>query len=654
MKKQFLKAGWPVCSLLVVGWLGIFSVQSHAQCVPPPPCIALSTIVDNPVPPGCKGPGDGPFKILVILDESSSVGTSAPQVRLAVSNFADKLEELTDAPGKLEMGLIEFNNDAFNALPPNFLYDVESPGFVENVTNHMNSGYNPSSCTNYEAALNKAMEFPRVDLIFFITDGQPQTGNIDPSAWSAIANSLKSAPRKTYIFAIGIGADICNNHLKNLSGPHQLNVDASFAEGADWTLEDFSSLSDGLVDLANSLFDTKAPVITCPLPIKQGNDPGKCGKIVSYVTTATDECENMSLVCTPPPGSFFNVGPTIVTCTATDKAGNTASCTFKITILDLEAPKITCPAGKLISCEESSLPANTGTATATDNCGVGGISHKDVRIDGSCENEFTLQRSWTAADVHGNITTCMQIISVEDKKPPVISCPANATVTCDISVGKTGSATATDNCDTDLSITHRDIPISGDCDWFCITERHWTATDNCGNTSKCVQVITKDVTPLIEEALASGPLVWGQTAATVTLPAGKGNCVVKWLPYAGVTPTALKFDDAVAGADCRLMSNPLDPVTGQIMNPLLGEAMKLKILVRLNPDLGKTKLSAIPCDMHFIVRQALAPNPDVNELLRVTDLTLGNVNVSLLVPEHTKHLLDVLKCVNKGRSVCKP
>ena len=217
-------------------------------------------------------------------------------------------------------------------------------------------------------------------------------------------------------------------------------------------------------------------------------------------------------------------------------------------------------------------------------------------------------------------------------------------------------ATATDNCDMSVSITNQDIPISGDCDWFCITERHWTATDDCGNFSKCVQVVTKDVTPLIEKALEAGPLVWGQTAATVTLPPGKGACVVKWLPYVGVVPTALKFDDAVAGADCKLMTNPLDRNTGQIVNPLLGEAMKLKILVRLNPGLGlkrlKTDLGCTP--MHFIVRQALAGGEDatVNELLRVTDLTLGNINVNLLVPEHCLELLKVLKCANTGRTVC--
>lgn len=83
--------------------------------------------------------------------------------------------------------------------------------------------------------------------------------------------------------------------------------------------------------------------------------------------------------------------------------------------------------------------------------------------------------------------------------------------------------------------------------------------------------------------------------------------------------------------------------------------MKLKILVRLNPGLGlkrlKTDLGCTP--MHFIVRQALASGEDatVNELLRVADLTLGNINVNLLVPEHCLELLKVLKCANTGRTV---
>jgi len=361
----------------------------------------------------------------------------------------------------------------------------------------------------------------------------------------------------------------------------------------------------------------------------------------------------VTATCSPVSGSTFPVGTTTVTCTATDQLNNTASCTFTVTVKDNEKPKITCPINVTVSCETSTLPGSVGSPVITDNCGLMPSSHEDASAPGSCTHEFTITRTWTAKDIHGNTNSCLQRIKVEDKKPPIITCPANITVTCDTTVAKTGLATATDNCDPILDFSRTDIHASGDCEWFCIVERHWTAKDDCRNTSKCVQIITKDVTPLIEQALTAGPLKWGQNAATVTLPPGRGGCVIQWMPYTGTIPKALKFDDAIAGADCRLMSNPID-ATGRIVNPLLGEAMKLKILVRLNPSLGTTKLSAIPCEMHFIVKQALAPNPDVNELLRVTDLTLGNVNVNLLVPEHAMHLLKVLKCVNAGRNVCKP
>jgi len=409
---------------------------------------------------------------------------------------------------------------------------------------------------------------------------------------------------------------------------------------------------DSGVFLKEGSFTSTPPVITCAQPISINNEPGLCAAKATYTPTVSADCP-VTATCSPVSGSTFPVGTTTVTCTATDQLNNTASCTFTVTVKDNEKPKITCPINVTVSCETSTLPGSVGSPVITDNCGLMPSSHEDASAPGSCTHEFTITRTWTAKDIHGNTNSCLQRIKVEDKKPPIITCPANITVTCDTTVAKTGLATATDNCDPILDFSRTDIHASGDCEWFCIVERHWTAKDDCRNTSKCVQIITKDVTPLIEQALTAGPLKWGQNAATVTLPPGRGGCVIQWMPYTGTIPKALKFDDAIAGADCRLMSNPID-ATGRIVNPLLGEAMKLKILVRLNPSLGTTKLSAIPCEMHFIVKQALAPNPDVNELLRVTDLTLGNVNVNLLVPEHAMHLLKVLKCVNAGRNVCKP
>ncbi|MFN0214010.1 MAG: HYR domain-containing protein [Saprospiraceae bacterium] len=649
MKKHFL-----IClpSLLCILLVLLFSTEINAQCEGAP----------NPPFPGCQAPGGKPFKVLLVLDESGSVNIPVvfePQFEQAVTDFADALEGAFPTTGRMQMGIVEFSDVANIGMA---MKDVADPDFEdmvakyldgENRTPVINPNYSPARGTDYVKAWTKAKEVVDandIDLIFFISDGNPDPPQ-DINSYRNIANAVKASG--TYVFGIALGSGINDCHIRAVSGP-DVFVNGNLPP-ADWVKSNFSDLPASLVMLANSLIDNQAPKLTCSPPIKVPNDPGKCSAVVIYNIEASDNCPPVTVNCTPASGSVFNVGQTNVTCTAKDNVGNVASCSFKITVLDLEAPKITCPADKTISCEESLAPANTGSPVVSDNCAIGGTGNVDVRVDGSCLNEFTVNRTWTTSDIHGNSKSCLQIISVQDKKLPVIKCPPNVTVECDTSVAKTGKAVATDNCDTDVSIVWSNIHISGDCDWFCITERHWKATDNCGNTSGCVQVITKDVTPLIEKALEAGPLVWGQTAATVTLQAGQGSCVVQWLPYVGVVPTALKFDDAIARAPgCTLMSNPMSG--GHIVNPLLGEAMKLKILVRLNPALGTTKLSAIPCPMHFIVRQALGggENATVNELLRVTDLTLGNINVNLLVPEHTQHLLDVLKCVNAGRTVCKP
>jgi hypothetical protein len=368
---------------------------------------------------------------------------------------------------------------------------------------------------------------------------------------------------------------------------------------------------------------------------------------------SVDDCSALTYAVNPVSVNCADIGTKQVTLTVTDNIGQTATCVATLTVKDLQVPAIICPPNVTVSCEDPVAPANTGTPLTFDNCPVT-VSHTDITIPGACTHDYTLGRTWTVKDASNNVNNCLQVIKVEDKKKPVINCPPDITVTCIITPAVTGTANATDNCDLSVAISHQDFLVYGDCDFYCITDRHWKAEDDCFNTQSCIQHITQDVTPLIEQALAAGPLVWGQDQATVTLPPGQGSCVVQWFPYTGTTPTALKFDDAVAGPPCTLMTNPLNG--GRIVNPLLGEAMKLKILVRLNPGLGTTPLSSFVCNppIHFIVRQAMAPNPDVNELLRVTDLTLGNINANLLVPQHTLYLLAVLKCVNAGKNFCNP
>jgi hypothetical protein len=118
--------------------------------------------------------------------------------------------------------------------------------------------------------------------------------------------------------------------------------------------------------------DTQPPVITCPANISVFNDRGVCGAVVSFTPTATDNCSKVTIVSVPASGTFFPVGTTTVTSTATDSSGNKSSCSFTVKVTDNEPPVISG-----MGASPSSLwPPNhkwrdvTINYTSTDNCGV--------------------------------------------------------------------------------------------------------------------------------------------------------------------------------------------------------------------------------------------------------------------------------------------
>lgn len=160
---------------------------------------------------------------------------------------------------------------------------------------------------------------------------------------------------------------------------------------------------------------------------------------------------------------------------------------------DCPPPIITCPPDVTVKCDESTDPSNTGQATATSECGIDNIGFSDKVTPGACPQEKTITRTWTATDVNGKTASCVQIITVVDTTPPVITCPADVTLKCGSSTdpSNTGTATATDNCDPSPSITFSDqVSGSGDCTKETVTiTRTWVATDACGNSSSCTQKI---------------------------------------------------------------------------------------------------------------------------------------------------------------------
>lgn len=155
--------------------------------------------------------------------------------------------------------------------------------------------------------------------------------------------------------------------------------------------------------------DTRRPVLTCPpdktIQCTESKHPSNTG-----YATAVDGCDSSPHVtyCDEVCGSC----PKVIrrTWRATDDCGNCATCVQTITVVDTQAPVITCPQDVTRSCGQSTDPCQTGRATADDNCdSCPSVTYCDTRV-GCCPGNVTITRVWTARDRCGNRSTCTQII----------------------------------------------------------------------------------------------------------------------------------------------------------------------------------------------------------------------------------------------------
>jgi hypothetical protein len=80
--------------------------------------------------------------------------------------------------------------------------------------------------------------------------------------------------------------------------------------------------------------DTTPPIVRCPDDITVQLQPGDCFAEVVYRAKAHDDCDPTvrEAVCNPPSGTFFEIGQHTVTCSATDRCGNTGTCSFTVTV----------------------------------------------------------------------------------------------------------------------------------------------------------------------------------------------------------------------------------------------------------------------------------------------------------------------------------
>src|SRR5205085_8835717 len=95
--------------------------------------------------------------------------------------------------------------------------------------------------------------------------------------------------------------------------------------------------------------DTTVPSVSCPAPTSASADAG-CQAAVPNVlggVTASDSCSatnGITLSQSPAAGTVVGLGAHTITVTATDAAGNNATCTTTFTVMDATVPSVSCPA----------------------------------------------------------------------------------------------------------------------------------------------------------------------------------------------------------------------------------------------------------------------------------------------------------------------
>src|SRR5687767_3557330 len=89
------------------------------------------------------------------------------------------------------------------------------------------------------------------------------------------------------------------------------------------------------------------------------------GAVVTYTASATDfQGRSVPVDCSPPSGSVFPLGPTVVTCTARSQ-GQTTTKTFTIAVVDRTAPVVTVPPDKSLQTKSSVGVRVSYSASAT-------------------------------------------------------------------------------------------------------------------------------------------------------------------------------------------------------------------------------------------------------------------------------------------------
>jgi len=399
----------------------------------------------------------------------STLGTAAATTNDCTNNY---LDELSGVLAQWETGLEEERGSDFLATPPSF---EGNAGIYLTSLSPLLAGWQDSlDAWRGSAFLDDPPVFDQ-DVNAYLTSLSPVLGSWEDSleTWRG-SDFLNSAP----VF-------VADTTAPDITCPADTTITCSGPDGMEVSFEvEVSDSCDSAPVLectpeSGSVFPVGTTTVNCTATDADGNSSecsfditvmadetppeitcpddvtlectGDGSATYTFAPTVSDDCDPEPVVSADPPsGSSFPLGTTTVTITATDAAGNSAQCTFDVTVVDTTPPVI-----EELSADPTEIwPPNhkmvdiAVSVTATDICddevtswiddvtsnedvnGVGdGNTEPDWEITGPLEVKLRVERAGggvgrvytlvvKASDSSGNVATeTVEVRVPHDSRP---------------------------------------------------------------------------------------------------------------------------------------------------------------------------------------------------------------------------------------------
>jgi hypothetical protein len=331
--------------------------------------------------------------------------------------------------------------------------------------------------------------------------------------------------------------------------------------------------------------DLTAPTLTLPSLTVEATGPS--GALVSYDAGASDSLSGLNTLssCTPPSGSTFPIATTAVSCSATDKAGNSASGTFTVTVQDKTPPALTVPTDMTVDATGPSGAVATFTVSALDVVD-GSSTPTCAPSSGSTFALGSTKVMCSATDKSGNTGSASFNVNVVDEAPPKLTLPSDMTVQATSARGAVVnfSVSASDLVDGSVPVTC--TPASGSTFPLGTTTVTCSAKDKAGNSVTGSFEVT--VPAVIVKLLASngnglsgGVVQYYSGGWKLFGTTGSDGTVSKPLP-SGASPGTYSFQISYAGATQQISQNIGTNPTVVFQTTLV----TMKLLSSTNTELG--------------------------------------------------------------------